>query len=852
MTATPDVVPTPLFRRHVRRPRLTALLDEATAQSLLVVAPAGYGKTTLAREWLQGREDAVWFLPTPSSADLGAFSAGLVDTVQPVLPGAGERIRQRLRVADDPGRLARPLAEMLAEDLEEWPQGAVIVLDDYHLLAESAPVESFLDRLLLLAPIRLLVTSRRRPGWATARRFLYGEVTEIGRDQLAMTAAEAGQVLEGRSSRAVRALVRQADGWPAVIGLASLSADLEFPEEKASESLFRYFAEEVLRREPPDVQRFMLAASVPLSFGPRLARDVLGFADPEPILARLRDANLVHERGAGELRFHPLVRQFLRHRLESAEPAEFAARAARIVDDARERGRWEEAFELSLESGRADDAARIAGRAARDLLATGQSETLEKWLAACGGSAVTEPLAALAGAELLIRKGEMSTAAAVAEDTVARIPDDHPDHAWACNVTGRALHFTSNEKGAFAMFERGRQAALDDIDAKEALWGLIMTAVEIAPEAMDEYLNELDARYPNDLDVRLRLAVGRYGQAEQTRSITGTWQRFSALLDSVEFSEDPLAASSFLATASAACRLGGRYSASRELASRASKISTELRLQFAEGICLTNHAAAETGLRLFSRAHRTLNAFERTTIRNEDPYYFVEGMTLRARLLASEGRLNEALNTREVLALVDPPPRALGINLATLAIILAAAGQTTAARETARRACDQGIDIEIYYQALVAETIADGMDESRRFVSCVADTVLQCSRASCLDALVLGYRTYPRLLEAAIEDQAASLVIRSLLSESRDYGIAKRLGITVRSSPQDTSLRMLTPREREVLELLALGLGNVDIGRRLHIAPSTVKVHVRHILEKLGAQNRLQALVQGQALLEEI
>ena len=275
-----DKVHRPLFRRHVRRPRLTVLLDEATAQSIILTAPAGYGKTTLAREWLQGREHAAWYRATPASADVGAFSAGLAEAVGPVVPGAGERVRQRLRVGDATERLARPLAELLAEDLEAWPVGGIIVLDDYHLLAESGPVEIFLDWLLTLAPIRVLVTTRRRPGWATARRFTYGEAFEIGRDQLAMTPEEATRVLEGRSTEAVHALVRQADGWPAVIGLAALSAELAFPKERASESLYRYFAEEVLRAEPAAVQRLMLAAAVPSSITVRLAEDVLGLRRP--------------------------------------------------------------------------------------------------------------------------------------------------------------------------------------------------------------------------------------------------------------------------------------------------------------------------------------------------------------------------------------------------------------------------------------------------------------------------------------------------------------------------------------------------------------------------------------------
>ena len=350
MTDRRDTALPPLFRRHTRRPRLTALLDEATAQAILVTAPAGYGKTTLAREWLQGRADVAWYHATPSSADVGAFSAGLADVVEPIVPGAGERVRQRLRVGDATERLARPLAELLAEDLESWPEDGIVVLDDYHLMAESAPVEDFIDWLLTLAPIRVLVTTRRRPRWATARRFLYDEAVELGRDQLAMTDEEAAQVLSGRSTESVRALVRQAEGWPALIGLAALSADLEFPTEKVSESLFRYFAEEVLRGEPEDVQRFMLAASVPSAISARLAREVLGVDAPDPLIERLRREDILHEVNADEFRFHPLLRDFLRRRLRGDAPSEYAEFAARVVEDAVAHARWGEAFELAVEA----------------------------------------------------------------------------------------------------------------------------------------------------------------------------------------------------------------------------------------------------------------------------------------------------------------------------------------------------------------------------------------------------------------------------------------------------------------------------------------------------------------------
>ncbi len=643
MTDRRDTALPPLFRRHTRRPRLTAFLNDATAQAILVTAPAGYGKTTLAREWLQGRTDVAWYHATPSSADVGAFSAGLADVVEPIVPGAGERVRQRLRVGDATERLARPLAELLAEDLESWPEQGIVVLDDYHLMAESSPVEDFLDWLLTLAPIRVLVTTRRRPGWATARRFLYDEAVELGRDQLAMTDDEAARVLSGRSTESVRALVRQAEGWPALIGLAALSADLEFPAEKVSESLFRYFAEEVLRREPEDVQRFMLAASVPSRISSRLAREALGIDDPDPVIERLRDEDLLYEVNPDELRFHPLLRDFLRRRLQAGSPSEYADIAERVVADATERARWGEAFELAVQAEDKTKAAEIAGQAARTLLAAGQSETLEKWLEACGAAGVTVAGASLARAEILIRKGEMSAAAAVAGDTAARLSEDHPDFAWACNVAGRALHFTSEEEAAFERFEAARRTAKTDVDTKEALWGLLLASTEIAPETMTGYLDALESDYSDDIDVRFRLAIGRYGTAEQTSSISGEWERFLSLLPLIEHATDPLAVTSFLASASSAARLRGQYVQALDLADQAYAICRDLRLEFSAGACIVSRTAAEIGLRLFSRAKRSLEAFSRTPTQREDPYYRLEGLILRARLMACEGDIRGAL-----------------------------------------------------------------------------------------------------------------------------------------------------------------------------------------------------------------
>ncbi|MFC5996922.1 response regulator transcription factor [Pseudonocardia hispaniensis] len=57
--------------------------------------------------------------------------------------------------------------------------------------------------------------------------------------------------------------------------------------------------------------------------------------------------------------------------------------------------------------------------------------------------------------------------------------------------------------------------------------------------------------------------------------------------------------------------------------------------------------------------------------------------------------------------------------------------------------------------------------------------------------------------------------------------------------------RPLTPRELEVLHLVAVGYSNTRIGRRLHLTENTIKTYMRRILAALGARDRAHAVTQG-------
>ena len=213
-----NVRPKPVRRRvpalpahHVERPRLTGALERFAGRLVVFAAPAGYGKTTLAHEWLGEREDVKW------------------------------------RTASAP--------EEIACSRLGW-----LVVDDY--AGGSAGAGDPVQRLADESAVRLLVIARRRPSWLAARRVVYGEALELTAADLAFTDLEAARVAGPSTRDDLDALVRRAAGWPAVVALARRARERGLPPGSVRLELARFFAEDVFGLAGCDPREFARAAAL--------------------------------------------------------------------------------------------------------------------------------------------------------------------------------------------------------------------------------------------------------------------------------------------------------------------------------------------------------------------------------------------------------------------------------------------------------------------------------------------------------------------------------------------------------------------------------------------------------------
>ncbi len=373
-----------------------------------------------------------------------------------------------MRALPAPADNVETLAEILGEDLAEWPANAWLVIDDYHEVAQEPRAEHFVQALVSVSPVQFLIASRVRPVWVSTKELMYGDAFEVNQTALAMDNREAADLLVGRSARSASGLVLLANGWPAVIGLASVSsAEIEDDVDQVPESLYRFFADEVFGALGSDVRQGLTTLAVAPLLDHELATALLGSDAAELVCSAALDVGLLVEREQ-RLDLHPLARAFLEERSAQLGLVPATDAGMTCLDMYRKRREWDAAFDLIDRLGVTAELEDLMRRALDELLDTARLSTLQKWCDLAADAGLDAPIFAIARAETMLRNGRHVEAVAHAE---AAAVGDPALEFRALSVAGRAAHLASREEDALALYLRAEAAAASDAEVRDAKWG---------------------------------------------------------------------------------------------------------------------------------------------------------------------------------------------------------------------------------------------------------------------------------------------------------------------------------------------------------------------------------------------
>jgi DNA-binding NarL/FixJ family response regulator len=276
----------------------------------------------------------------------------------------------------------------------------------------------------------------------------------------------------------------------------------------------------------------------------------------------------------------------------------------------------------------------------------------------------------------------------------------------------------------------------------------------------------------------------------------------------------------------------GRYEEALRVVDETVALAEQHRLSFVLPSALNVRGMALAGIRKWGEAERALRAAAAHAQEFDDVHNQVDAHIIKMRLDLSRGKLEEALAATNATWLRNPGPLEMSEFYVTCELTRAVAGRENEASDLSNRF--GAADITTLDLAARAIRLLATSEDSQPALTDLLDHVV---RSGCADGFVVAYRACRDLLRAAAQAERFREFVRLTLDRAHDVRLAKSVGLDVTTSQKSG----LTRREREVHELLAQGLTNKEIAKLLYVEEVTVKVHVRHILDKLGVRSRVEA-----------
>ena len=707
---------------------------------------------------------------------------------------------------------------------------------------DSGAAETLIESLVKSAPINLLVTSRRRPSWASARQIMYGEIYELGRNDMAMDTTEADEVLEGHARPVAAGLKGLADGWPAVVGMAALTHDAVAPDDiMIDEALYEFFAEDVINTVEPEIQELLHRLAVLPEMSHGACQELVG----EPAFAQIRRAERLGllSRAGIEFCMHPLLRKFLLMRYRERNASDLLATARKAFDFALSSRDFDSAFALAAEFEMVELLEVLIRAGLENLLAVGRMATLRKWVSAAANFGISSPVVAIAEAEVAFREGDHVRAEALATAALNELRDDDPLRGRGLFRAGQAAYFSEHYVEALSRFDGAVSASSDLVLQREARWAAFIAALDSPDADAVEYLDAFAKLREPTLNDAVRMANAGLMIGIRRRGVTEALAAHANATHLVDRATDPMIRTAFWNTYGYASALNSRYEQARRAATKELEDAKAFRLTFVEPHAQLVTALAAIGLRDLPTAESSLECVFAFGRRLEDAFLLLTASAVLARLHIARG---DCFSAVEATSTFETSGDAIlyAECLAVRALALAALGRNADANEAIATLPDRRSHAEAQaFRELAKLIVARNKNDHVTFA---ADSFRSIHALGQFDALVTASRAYPLLIDVAVRSGEGDF-IADLLRRSNDFELAQRYGLKTRRPPTPNT-SPLSPREREVLDLVASGRTNDEVASLLFISPVTVKAHLRHVYEKLGVRNRVEAAARLKGL----
>ncbi|MDQ2691689.1 MAG: LuxR C-terminal-related transcriptional regulator [Chloroflexota bacterium] len=883
LLATKLYIPSP-GSKIVLRPRLIKRLDEAlptgrTAGVTLISAPAGFGKTTLVSEWVAscGRP-AAWLSLDEGDNDPARFLSYFVAALRTIASDIGADVPQALQSPQPPS--PETILTSLLNEIITIPEDFILVLDDYHVI-NAKPVEQALTFLVehLPAQMHLVITTREDPSLPLARLRARGQLTELRAAHLRFTLPEAAEFLNRvmglqLSPENIAALETRTEGWIAGLQLAALSMQGHHDSEGFIRSftgshhfVMDYLVEEVLKQQPETMQTFLLRTSILKRLcGPLCDAVLLNPSTPgQETLEYLERANLFiipldNERRW--YRYHHLFADLLRQRLDqSIAPStgeggdllnELHIRASRWFE---ENGLQMEAFQHAAAANDIDRAERLSVGDGIPLHFSGGVTPILEWLDSLPTDVLdARPTLWWRHAALLlingqtIGVGEKLHAAEAALDRIlqGRQPDETTRNLIGRIATARAtLALTRYDtEGMLTQSRRALEYLGSDhlFNRASVNWTMGFAYVLLGDRvaARNAFTESISLSQKAGAIFTTILATIGLGQVQELdNELYQAAETYRYIVQLAGDKPQQIIGEAHLGLARALYEWNDLESAERH-ARQSLHLSRQYESvidRFVVGEVFISRLKLAQGD--VAEAAAVLARVEQTVRQNNFVHRMPEVAAAQVILYLRQDNLAAAAHLAQTYNLPTSQARvhlAKGETAAALAVL-----GSWLQHVEARGWKDEQL------KALVLRAVALEADSQiDRAVRVLGEALSIAEPGGFIRLFVDEGMAVAQLLA-----EAAALGIRPDYTEKLLVAFDAEMQKTKENSapsPVQPLIEPLSPRELEVLRLIAQGLSNYEIGRQLFLALDTVKGHNRRIYDKLQVQRRTEAVARAREL----